>query len=174
MALNLGARMGVFCVCMYVSLFVCVCVGGVGVRGQTGVSFLKMLSTLSLAWNCPARPGWLASGPKGLSCCCFSSAGLQPHVTMPGLFFAGGSWVLNPNSHALEGKDFPTEPACDLGSLGNHSSSGTGTGEIPGNGPGLPRHRWLSHQTGLAQLAQEGPWPWVMDTCPGLWKRRPP
>lgn len=146
---------GHVCVCMYVSL--CVCGKGGCQRSNWSVISQDAVH-LVVGCNYPGRPGWLASGPKGLSCC-FSSAGLQPHVTTPGLFYAGDSWVLNPNSHPSEGKCFPTEPACDLGSLGNHSSRGTGTGEIPDNGSGLGRHKWLSHQTGLAQLAQEGPWP---------------
>lgn len=133
---------GHVCVCMYVSL----CVWGEGGCQRSNWSVIPQDAVhLVVGWNYPGRPGWLASGPKGLSCS-FSSAGLQPHVTMPGLFFAGDSWVLNPNSHASESKCFPTEPACDLGS---HLEQGQGKSLV----------------TALAQMAVTPDW--AGTTCSG-------
>lgn len=145
--LNLCAQMGMFvCACMCH----CVCV-----KLECHSSRCCPVVGLELSKEARLADQWT----EGTLLSLFLQRWITATHYQAWIVFCGGSWVLNPNSHALEGKYFPTEPACDLGSLGNHSSSGTGTVEIPGNGSGLGRHKRLLHQTGLAQLGQERPWP---------------
>lgn len=108
------------CVCMYVSVQVCVFVhaGGVYVeaRVQVYMLFIRTKATLfpreglSLAWNSPISLGWLAIKPQGSTCVLFSTIRIpnRYHSVHLKNIYLCGFWKMNPGSHSCKARPLLT------------------------------------------------------------------